>query len=116
MGIDFDLSVFIDAMVSGVPLTFVVIGCTWLAGKWLSGKAQLMAALLIGTAWGIPYMVIQSRPPVGDAWLSFGYWFACVAYGIGLGALAALLYETAKDLGKKLVEKLVEKYLPPSVQ
>ena len=109
---EFDLSVYVKAAVSGVPLMFVVIGLVWVWGKLgLQGKQQLISSMLTGMALGLPYMIAQTRPPVGDWWLSFGYWFATVIYGLGLGVFASVLYELNKDL----IAKLIAKYLP-SVQ
>lgn len=110
---EFDLTVYIKAAVQGVPLLFVVMGLVWAWGKLgLEGKQQLVSSLMTGLALGMLYMVAQTRPPAGDWWLSFGYWFANAIYGLGLGVLASLLYELNKDL----IKKLIEKYLPPSVQ
>jgi len=110
---EFDLTVYIEAAVSGVPLLFVVIGLVWVWGKMgLQGKQQLISSMLTGLALGLPYMIAQTRPPVDDWWLSFGYWFATVIYGLGLGVFASVLYELNKDL----IAKLIEKYLPPVVQ
>ena len=109
---DFDLTVYVNAAVSGVPLMLVVIGLVWVWGKLgLQGKQQLVSSMLPGLALGLPYMIAQTRPPVGDWWLSFGYWFATVIYGLGLGVFASVLYELNKDL----IAKLIAKYLP-SVQ
>jgi hypothetical protein len=103
---DFDLAIYIKAAVSGVPLLFVVIGLVWLWGEMgLKGNAQFISSMLTGFALGLPYMITQTRPPVGDWWLSFGYWFAAVVYGLGLGVLASVLYNINKDLIKKLIEK-----------
>jgi hypothetical protein len=106
---EFDLTVFIQAAVQGVPLMFVVIGLVWVWGKLgLQGKQQLVSSMLTGLALGLPYMIAQTRPPVGDWWVAFGYWFATVVYGLGLGVFASLLYELNKDLATKLIQK----YLP----
>jgi hypothetical protein len=110
---EFDLGVYVQAAVSGVPLLFVCMGLVWAWGKLgLEGKQQLVSSLITGLALGLLYMVSQTRPPVGDTWVSFGYWFANVIYGLGLGVFASLLYEINKDL----IRKLIEKYLPPAVQ
>ena len=111
--LEFDLTVYAKAAVQGVPLMFVVIGLVWVWGKLgLQGKQQLVSSMLTGMALGMPYMVTQMRPPVGDWWVALGYWFAVVIYGLGLGVFASLLYELNKDL----VVKLIEKFLPPAIQ
>ena len=106
---EFDLSVYVKAAVTGVPLLFVTMG---LVGAWgklgLEGKQQLVSSLLTGLALGLLYMIAQTRPPTGDAWQVYVYWFANVIYGLGLGVFASLLYEINKDL----IRKLIEKYLP----
>jgi len=105
---DFDLGIYIKAAVSGVPLLFVVIGLVWVWGELgAKGKVQLISSMLTGLALGLPYMVTQTRPPVGDWWISFSYWFAGIVYGLGLGVLASVLYNLNKDLLKKLVEKYI---------
>lgn len=113
---EFDLAIYVKAAVSGVPLLFVVIGLVWAWGELgAQGKAQLVSSMLTGLALGLPYMVTQTRPPTGDWWLAFGYWFAAIVYGLGLGVLASVLYNVNKDLLKKLIEKYtrVMYYEPP---
>ena len=109
---EFDLSVYIQAAVSGVPLLFVVIGLVWWYGKAfdLAGRWQFISSMLTGLVLGIPYMILQAQPPsvsVAGWWPSFGYWFGVIVYGLGLGVFASALYEVAKDL----IIKIISKYL-----
>ena len=116
---EFDLAIYVKAAVSGVPLLFVVIGLVWVWGELgAKGKAQLVSSMITGLALGLPYMITQTRPPVGDWWLSFGYWFAGIIYGLGLGVLSSVLYNINKDLIKKLIEKYttVTYYQQPDVE
>jgi hypothetical protein len=109
--LDFDLSAYITAAVAGVPLLFVVMGLTHIWGQLgAEGKVQLASALGTGVILGTLYMVSQVRPPVGDWYEGFVYWFSSAFYGIGLGVLAVTGYETLKNVTYKAVGGLLAKY------
>lgn len=81
----------------GVPITIVVLGLTAYAGNFVSGKAQLIAALLIGLIVGGAYYVgVQNALPS-----DIQGWISMVVYGLGWGVVASGVYDT----GKKLVGK-----------
>jgi Na+/proline symporter len=104
-----NLAVYFSAGVAGVPLVFVVIGLVWWLGETfqLTGAAKYTASLVTGWVCGALYMVSISAPPGFDGgwWAVFVYWFSTVMYGLGLGLLASLLWDTAKDLLNKVVNK-----------
>lgn len=100
----FDLSAYLNAAVQGVPLAFVVMGLVWAWGELgVKGPWQMVSSLATGLVLGGGYMVAQTRPPVGDAWQAFGYWFAVAVYGLGLGVMSSGLYEFGKDTILKAV-------------
>ena len=93
------------------------MGLVWAWGKLgAKGKTQLISSLVTGTILGFLYMLAKVRPPEGDWWLVYGYWFADVIYGLGLGLLGSLLYELQKDLLEKIIAALFSKWLnlPPA--
>jgi hypothetical protein len=105
---EYDLSVYIKSAVAGVPLLFVVMGLVWFWGKLgVTGKWQLGTSMLTGLVLGAGFMVTQTRPPVGDWYTSFIYWFSNVIYGAGLGLLASGFY----NIGKTVLEKALAKFL-----
>lgn len=102
-----DIPAYAQAAVAGVPLLFVVIGLVeWLKAfrsasgqQLIHGNWLLLASMLVGLLIGGAYMVTQTRPPAGgDAWQSFGYWFAVIIYGFGLGVIASGVYNTVRAL------------------
>lgn len=107
---EFDLSIFLKAAVSGVPLTFVVLVLVWVWGNFgAKGKVQLASSMLTGLVLGMLYMVNQAPPPVG-VYPQFQYWFGATVYGLGLGGLASVTWELSKDAIEKAVAKFLAKF------
>jgi hypothetical protein len=106
-----DFSLFLDHAVAGVPLLFVVLGIVeWFKGFKNSAGNQLFQGndlLILSMFWGLCvggcYMLSQVRPPGGDWWVGFVYWFALVFYGIALGLVASGLYDTIKGIVEKIL-------------
>lgn len=87
-------SAFVDAAINGVPLALLPFGLVaYLKKQGVQGKALLFSSLGIGLVLGVGYMVYQTRPPEGDWWTVYGYWFGNLIYGLGLGLLASGVYE-----------------------
>lgn len=90
------MDIFGEALVKGVPLVMVVIGLvTWLGKLGITGKAQLVSALLVGLILGIGYQLSLEIP------VDFAGWFGAVIYGLGLGIVASGIYETGLEIAKK---------------
>ena len=95
---------FITVSVKGVPLLFVVIGIVTVMRKaGLEGRALLFSSLAWGTLIGTMYQLA-----VFDLPATFGGWFAVLFYGLAIGILAALFYDTLKGLLDRSLAKLVE--------
>ena len=96
---------FITASVKGVPLLFVVIGIVTVMRKaGLTGRALLFSSLGWGTAIGTMYQLATFGMPE-----DLGGWFAVLIYGLAIGILAALFYDTLKGLLDRSLNKLLEK-------
>lgn len=104
-----DLPSYADAAVQGVPLLFVVSGLVMFWGKLgLSGKGQLISALLTGLGVGVVYMVMTVPPASGGFLPVFSYWASNVLYGLGLGLVAVGIYEANKTAAAKGQEKTIQ--------
>jgi hypothetical protein len=109
-----DLTSFIKASAAGVPLVFVVIGFVhWFkqfkkadGSALFDGNVTLLVAMFWGLLLGGGYMVTQTRPPGGDWWPVFVYWFAVFVYGVAQGIVASGLYSAVKGIIEKQFEKL----------
>jgi hypothetical protein len=100
---------FADAAVNGVPLVLVVFGIVaFLKLQGLQGKLLLLCSLGTGLLIGAAYMVYKTRPPTGDWWVVYGYWFGVVMYGLGLGLLASGVYEGGKSAVQSVIAKIVK--------
>lgn len=98
---------FASAAVNGVPLALVVFGLVaWLKKRGVQGGALLTASLCSGLIIGGGYIVTQTRPPTGDWWPVYVYWFGVLIYGLGLGLLASGVYEGGKALVASALKKL----------
>lgn len=94
----------ITASVLGVPLLFVVIGIVTIFRKaGLEGRALLFASLGWGILIGAGYQLA-----VNDIPATFGGWFGVVIYGLAIGILAALFYDTLKGMLERSLSKLLE--------
>jgi drug/metabolite transporter (DMT)-like permease len=90
---------YFGAMVSGVPLLLVVMGLVeWFKAQGVTGKTLGLVSMAVGLILGGGFMITQTRPPVGDWWTSYVYWFGVIVYGIGLGIVASGLYDIVKKL------------------
>ncbi len=97
---------FVDAAVNGIPLTLLVFGLVaFLKMQGVQGKQLLFASLGSGLLLGIGYMVYKTRPPIGDWWVVYGYWFGVIIYGLGLGLLASGVYEGARSAVTSVLTK-----------
>ena len=104
---------FLDHAVAGVPLLFVVLGIVeWFKsfkGKdglpLIAGNGLLQLSLFWGLLLGMCFMLSQTRPPIGDWWVVYVYWFAVVFYGLALGLVASGFYDVIKNLVGKLTVK-----------
>ncbi|MEA3327799.1 MAG: hypothetical protein U9R53_10935 [Chloroflexota bacterium] len=94
----------LSVLVNGIPLVLVVIGLVYAAGEkfGVSGKWQFLLSLGIGLIFGGGYQLASVGPVV-----DFAGWFGIVVYGLSMGLLASMLYDSAKDLLSKIVEKLL---------
>lgn len=104
-----NLAVYFSAAAAGVPLVFVVFGLVWWAGRafQLQGVTKYLTSLLAGLLLGGLYMLSATRPPAGDWWLIFGYWFGVGVYGLGLGVLTSVLHDAGQDWFARSVRKAV---------
>jgi hypothetical protein len=115
-----DLTKIFTASIVGIPLIFLVFGLVEFMKRLknkdgeqaISGNWPLIVSLLWGLLLGGLYMIAQTRPPAGDWWTVYVYWFGVVVYGLALGFLASLFY----DVLKALVDKLIQKQLSSIVE
>ncbi len=95
------LADYFGAMVKGIPLLLIVVGLVeYIKKAGATGTKLLVWSMVIGLLLGVGFMLTQERPPVGDWWPIFTYWFGNVAYGLGLGIVASGLYDTVKGILK----------------
>src|SRR3990172_95675 len=107
-----EIAAYADAAVAGVPLLFVVLGFVeWLkgfknraGGQLVDGNWLLLTSMLVGLMLGGGFMLTQTRPPAGDWWLGYVYWFVTIIYGVGLGIVASGLYNIIKRILAGLVK------------
>lgn len=120
----FDLTSFLKASVSGVPLIFIIIGMVYWFKQFKTPSGERLFSgnvlLLVSMGWGLllggGYIVATTRPPNTDAWLIYVYWFGCLAYALAMGIVASGLYNVVKDaidkgfmeLGKKLLSSTTQ--------
>lgn len=83
-------------VLGGVPITLVVLGLTTLVGRWVSGNAQLVAALVIGVLVGGLYNIGVANALPSD----IQGWITLVVYGLGWGIVSSGVYETWKKPAK----------------
>jgi len=94
----------LSVLVNGIPLVLVVIGLVYAAGEkfGVNGKWQFLLSLGIGLILGGGYQLATVGPGVG-----FAGWFGIIVYGLFMGLIASMLYDSAKDLLAKIIEKLL---------
>lgn len=86
-----DIKAFTEAVVSGVPLLFVVIGLVQFAKKLgAAGNQLIVISMAIGLLLGMGYQFATVGFPV-----DFSGWFAVIVYGLGLGIVASGVYDAA---------------------
>ena len=86
-----EIEAFAKASVAGVPLLFVVMGLVQLLkDNGLARPYWFAAALVLGLVLGVGYQ--YSQAPLA----TFAGWFAAVVYGLGLGLVAAKVYDARK--------------------
>lgn len=79
---------FADAIVSGVPLLFVVFGLVaWVKAMGAKGRVLTVVSFTVGIVIGILYQ--YSLAPL----IGFAAWFGAVIYGLGLGIVASGVYK-----------------------
>jgi hypothetical protein len=104
---EFDWISYFQATIAGVPLLFLVYGLVTLYGRLgLHGTQQLLSSLGTGLILGVFTMVAQVRPPTGDWWEIYVYWFGNIAYGLGLGLATTLYYDSQKQTVAKAINTL----------
>ena len=86
---------FDNAIVSGIPLVFVVFGLVaFIKSAGVKGQWLLFSSLFIGLALGVLYQ-FSLGPLVG-----FAAWFGAGMYGLALGITASGVYEGIKSATK----------------
>ena len=111
-----NLTTYAQASVAGVPLVGVIIGLVyWFksfkrkdGSAWFCGNDLLLISMCIGILLGGCYMVVQTRPPAGDVWIIFVYWFGAVVYGLLMGLIASGIYNVAMDGVNKVIASIKE--------
>jgi hypothetical protein len=98
------ISAAVLVLVNGIPLVLVLLGLVYAAGEkfGIQGKWQFLLSLGLGLIFGVGYQLSISGPYVG-----YAGWFGYVVYGLFLGLLASWIYDTAKDLLSKVIEKML---------
>ena len=109
-----DISFFFDAVFEGsIPLLLVVFmlvqGLKTLknkdGGQLIDGNGLLIASFGIGLILGLVYTVYAVQPPAGTDWYTdYRYWVGAAVYGIALGGLASLFFESIKAIVTKAFE------------
>jgi len=100
------LAQFGAAAVNGVPLFLVVFVLIELmkrikksdGSQAITGNGLLLASFGLGVLLGMGTILFYTRPPAGDWYEGYVYWFAAVIYGIALGGIASVFFEVVKSL------------------
>jgi hypothetical protein len=104
-----DLAGIAQDAVSGIPLIFVVLGLVALFKKaGVKGNKLLLISMAIGILFGSGYMICQRRPPSGDWYILFVYFFGVLVYGILEGLIASGIYDIGKGFFTQISDKLKE--------
>lgn len=102
-----DLSVIWKAASGGIPLILIVFcGVAFMRKVGVPSVYLPYASLLWGLVLGGGYQLAAGVPS------TFAGWFALVIYGLALGFLASLFY----DEMKRVIDRLLEKYFPKTVE
>ena len=98
----FDISIFAEVAVAGVPLLFVVMGLVQYIKEFIQEFNAppwviRLISMAVGLVFGGGYMIDQ----FGAVPASFGDWFALVVYGFSLGLVASGIYQVGENLAEK---------------
>lgn len=95
------LADYFGAMVKGIPLLLIVAGVVeYIKKAGLTGNKLLFASMGVGLVFGGGWVITQERPPLGDAWTIYVYWFGVMVYGVGLGLVASGLFDMIRGILK----------------
>ena len=120
-----DVTFFLNAVFDGsVPLLFVIFvlvqGLKLLknkqGGQLIDGNGLLISSFAIGLVLGIIYSVYAVKPPVGDWYGDYRYWVGAAAYGIALGGMASLFFESIKAIVTKAIATFEKRGIDQSGQ
>lgn len=100
---------FLNQSINGWPYILVVIGLvSWFkefkrpdGSRLFLGNDLLLISMGIGLVFGGAFILAKTRPPVGDWWTVYVYWFGAVVYGLLLGLVASGLYNVVKGFLEK---------------
>ncbi len=65
--------------------------------------------MLVGLLLGSGYAIAATRPPEGDWYVQYVYWFGVIVYGLGLGGAAAVFWDALKAIVERAVQRMVER-------
>lgn len=106
------LADYFGAMVKGIPLLFVVVGVVeYIKKAGVTGNKLLFASMAVGLLFGGGFVITQERPPLGDWWTTYIYWFGVLVYGVGMGLVASGLFDAVKGLLKPKASTSVVYYV-----
>lgn len=119
-----DFTALLKPAAAGIPLVLVVMGVVeWFKSFKKADGSPLFSGnwlLLISMGWGLligsSWMVTQSRPPVGDWYTVYGYFFVVVFYGIAQGLVASGLYKVVKNLIKETFTEAVKNLITETLK
>lgn len=112
-----DISIYLQAAVNGVPILFVVFVLVQIFKNLKSANGEpllqhnaiLIAALAVGLLFGSGYAIAATRPPQGDWWTVYVYWFGVIVYGLGLGGAASVFWDALKAIIERAIERMIDK-------
>ena len=100
----FDFTQLFQAIPQNATIVvLVVLGLVTYLGKLgVKGIYQLVSSMLLGLLFGAGFMIAVLGVPK-----SFAGWFSLLIYGLMLGLVASGIYETGKELGTKIVARVL---------
>jgi hypothetical protein len=98
----FDFTKLFKAIPENATLVvLVVLGLvTFLSKLGVKGIYQLISSMLLGIVFGAGFMIAVLGLPN-----TFAGWFSLLIYGLMLGLVASVIYETGKELMTKIVTR-----------